>query len=165
MHLFGLNWHLQQTENDTFENGKVNADLMPTHTVSLPSGDNGKRKNHGACALNVIFHKRGCDHAGFLLMWERRMAWSCYASSPHEHFFVNLLEKLNIHAFITGIVYLSALGGGAGNLGRSPAFYCYKHAFCFGQAAGVQFRTSPLVALWVYWVFLIGLVPGVGIPY
>ncbi|KAH0507757.1 Teneurin-3 [Microtus ochrogaster] len=42
MHLFGLNWHLQQTENDTFENGKVNADLMPTNTVSLPSGDNGK---------------------------------------------------------------------------------------------------------------------------
>uniref|UniRef100_A0A8C0E0K7 Teneurin-3 n=1 Tax=Balaenoptera musculus TaxID=9771 RepID=A0A8C0E0K7_BALMU len=42
MHLFGLNWQLQQTENDTFENGKVNSDTMPTNTVSLPSGDNGK---------------------------------------------------------------------------------------------------------------------------
>lgn len=45
MHLFGLNWQLQQTENDTFENGKVNSDTMPTNTVSLPSGDSGKRKN------------------------------------------------------------------------------------------------------------------------
>ncbi|ERE88158.1 teneurin-3 isoform 1 [Cricetulus griseus] len=42
MHLFGLNWHLQQTENDTFENGKVNSDIMPTNTVSLPPSDNGK---------------------------------------------------------------------------------------------------------------------------
>lgn len=42
MHLFGLNWQLQQTENDTFENGKVNSDTVPTHTVSLPSGENGK---------------------------------------------------------------------------------------------------------------------------
>uniref|UniRef100_A0A8D0L4Z0 Teneurin-3 n=1 Tax=Sphenodon punctatus TaxID=8508 RepID=A0A8D0L4Z0_SPHPU len=41
MHLFGLNWQLQQTENDTFENGKVNSDTMPTNTVSLPSGENG----------------------------------------------------------------------------------------------------------------------------
>lgn len=42
MHLFGLNWQLQQTENDTFENGKVNADAVPTHTVALPAGDSGK---------------------------------------------------------------------------------------------------------------------------
>lgn len=49
MHLFGLNWQLQQTENDTFENGKVNSDTMPTNTVSLPSGDNGKRKNYMSC--------------------------------------------------------------------------------------------------------------------
>lgn len=42
MHLFGLNWQLQQTENDTFENGKVNSDIVPTHTVSLPPGENGK---------------------------------------------------------------------------------------------------------------------------
>lgn len=117
MHLFGLNWHLQQTENDTFENGKVNADLMPTNTVSLPSGDNGKRENHGAAlCLNVILHKRGCDHACFPLMWERRRAWSCYAPSPHEHFLVNLLEKLNIHAFISGMLYLPAFGAGGRGL-------------------------------------------------
>uniref|UniRef100_A0A6I8R6T6 Teneurin-3 n=1 Tax=Xenopus tropicalis TaxID=8364 RepID=A0A6I8R6T6_XENTR len=42
MHLFGLNWQLQQTENDTFENGKVNSEVVPTHTVYIPSGDNGK---------------------------------------------------------------------------------------------------------------------------
>lgn len=51
MHLFGLNWQLQQTENDTFENGKVNSDTMPTNTVSLPSGDNGKRKNYVSCVF------------------------------------------------------------------------------------------------------------------
>ncbi|XP_069055316.1 teneurin-3 isoform X5 [Pleurodeles waltl] len=43
MHLFGLNWQLQQTENDTFENGKVNSDIIPTNTFSSPSGDNGKQ--------------------------------------------------------------------------------------------------------------------------
>ncbi|XP_078534115.1 teneurin-3 isoform X1 [Lissotriton helveticus] len=42
MHLFGLNWQLQQTENDTFENGKVNSDVIPTNTFSS-SGDNGKQ--------------------------------------------------------------------------------------------------------------------------
>ncbi|XP_063776753.1 teneurin-3 isoform X13 [Pseudophryne corroboree] len=42
MHLFGLNWQLQQTENDTFENGKANSDMVPTHTVYVPPGDNGK---------------------------------------------------------------------------------------------------------------------------
>ncbi|KAM9329351.1 teneurin-3 isoform 7-T7 [Gastrophryne carolinensis] len=42
MHLFGLNWQLQQTENDTFENGKVNSDAVPTHSVNVPSGDIGK---------------------------------------------------------------------------------------------------------------------------
>lgn len=42
MHLFGLNWQLQQTENDTFENGKVNSDVVPTHTVNVPSSDSGK---------------------------------------------------------------------------------------------------------------------------
>ncbi|KAG8508352.1 Teneurin-3 [Galemys pyrenaicus] len=47
MHLFGLNWQLQQSENDTFENGKVNSDTMPTNTVSLPSGDNGKGTRRG----------------------------------------------------------------------------------------------------------------------
>ncbi|XP_029437000.1 teneurin-3 isoform X1 [Rhinatrema bivittatum] len=41
MHLFGLNWQLQQTENDTFENGKVNSGVVST-TASLPSGDSGK---------------------------------------------------------------------------------------------------------------------------
>lgn len=52
MHLFGLNWQLQQTENDTFENGKVNSDTMPTNTVQLPSGDNGKGKNY----VSFVFH-------------------------------------------------------------------------------------------------------------
>ncbi|XP_073499599.1 teneurin-3 isoform X15 [Phyllobates terribilis] len=42
MHLFGLNWQLQQTENDTFENGKANSEVVPTHTVYVPAGDNGK---------------------------------------------------------------------------------------------------------------------------
>lgn len=42
MHLFGLNWQLQQTENDTFENGKVNSDTVPTHPVTVPAGDSGK---------------------------------------------------------------------------------------------------------------------------
>ena len=42
MHLFGLNWQLQQTENDTFENGKVNSDTVPTHPVTVPAGENGK---------------------------------------------------------------------------------------------------------------------------
>lgn len=42
MHLFGLNWQLQQTENDTFENGKVNSDTLPTHPVTVPAGDSGK---------------------------------------------------------------------------------------------------------------------------
>lgn len=51
MHLFGLNWQLQQTENDTFENGKVNSDTVPTHTVSLPSGENGKRTSN----MNLVF--------------------------------------------------------------------------------------------------------------
>lgn len=54
MHLFGLNWQLQQTENDTFENGKVNSDTMPTNTVSLPSGDNGKRENYVSCVFIVM---------------------------------------------------------------------------------------------------------------
>lgn len=49
MHLFGLNWQLQQTENDTFENGKVNSDSVPTNTVSLPSGENGK------CSSELLF--------------------------------------------------------------------------------------------------------------
>lgn len=43
MHLLGLNWQLQQTENDTFENGKVNSDVIPTNTFSSPTGDNGKQ--------------------------------------------------------------------------------------------------------------------------
>ena len=42
MHLFGLNWQLQQTENDTFENGKVNSNTVPTHPVTVPAGENGK---------------------------------------------------------------------------------------------------------------------------
>lgn len=46
MHLFGLNWQLQQTENDTFENGKVNSDTVPTHPVTVPAGENGKWNKH-----------------------------------------------------------------------------------------------------------------------
>ncbi|XP_075053488.1 teneurin-3 isoform X12 [Mixophyes fleayi] len=47
MHLFGLNWQLQQTENDTFENGKANSEVVPTHTVYVPAGDNGKSGSLG----------------------------------------------------------------------------------------------------------------------
>ncbi|XP_005989547.1 teneurin-3 [Latimeria chalumnae] len=41
MHLFGLNWQLQQTD-DTFENGKVKVDAAPTNTVTLSSSDSEK---------------------------------------------------------------------------------------------------------------------------
>ncbi|KAG9347020.1 hypothetical protein JZ751_005947 [Albula glossodonta] len=42
MHLFGLNWQLQETENYTFENGQVKSDATPTNAVTLLSADNGK---------------------------------------------------------------------------------------------------------------------------
>ena len=73
MHLFGLNWQLQQTENDTFENGKVNSNAMPTNTVSLPSGDNGKRKNHVSCVslLTLLFHKFIFTHVRASCVWEK----------------------------------------------------------------------------------------------
>lgn len=73
MHLFGLNWQLQQTENDTFENGKVNSDTMPTNTVSLPSGDNGKRKNYVSCVflLTSLFHKFIFICVTSSYIWER----------------------------------------------------------------------------------------------
>lgn len=73
MHLFGLNWQLQQTENDTFENGKVNSDAMPTNTVSLPSGDNGKRKNHVSCVflLTLLFHKFIFTRVRASCVWEK----------------------------------------------------------------------------------------------
>lgn len=73
MHLFGLNWQLQQTENDTFENGKVNSDTMPTNTVSLPSGDNGKRNNHVSCVflLTFLFHKFIFTHVRANCVWEK----------------------------------------------------------------------------------------------
>lgn len=73
MHLFGLNWQLQQTENDTFENGKVNSDTMPTNTVSLPSGDNGKIKNYVFCVfpLTSLFPKFIFTHVAPSFIWER----------------------------------------------------------------------------------------------
>lgn len=70
MHLFGLNWQLQQTENDTFENGKVNSDTMPTNTVSLPSGDNGKSKSHVSCVF-LLFHKCIFTHVRVSSVWEK----------------------------------------------------------------------------------------------
>ncbi|KAJ8416553.1 hypothetical protein AAFF_G00358410 [Aldrovandia affinis] len=42
MHLFGLNWQLQETENYTFENGQVKSDATPTNAVTVLSSDNGK---------------------------------------------------------------------------------------------------------------------------
>ncbi|XP_043918466.1 teneurin-3 isoform X3 [Protopterus annectens] len=42
MHLFGLNWQLQQTENYTFENGRVRSETESTNVVTIPSGDSGK---------------------------------------------------------------------------------------------------------------------------
>ncbi|XP_069049041.1 teneurin-3 isoform X12 [Lepisosteus oculatus] len=42
MHLFGLNWQLQDTENYTFENGQVKSDATPTNAVTVLTSDNGK---------------------------------------------------------------------------------------------------------------------------
>ncbi|KAJ8407439.1 hypothetical protein AAFF_G00272960 [Aldrovandia affinis] len=43
MHLFGLNWQLQEAENYTFENGQVKSEATPTNTVTALSADNGKQ--------------------------------------------------------------------------------------------------------------------------
>ncbi|XP_028657968.1 teneurin-3 isoform X8 [Erpetoichthys calabaricus] len=42
MHLFGLDWQLQETENYTFENGQVKSAATPTKSVTLLTSDNGK---------------------------------------------------------------------------------------------------------------------------
>ncbi|XP_066574257.1 teneurin-3 isoform X7 [Amia ocellicauda] len=42
MHLFGLNWQLQETENYTFENGQVKSEATPTNAVTVLTADNGK---------------------------------------------------------------------------------------------------------------------------
>nr|XP_015201112.1 PREDICTED: teneurin-3 isoform X15 [Lepisosteus oculatus] len=42
MHLFGLNWQLQDTENYTFENGQMKSDATPTNAVTVLTSDNGK---------------------------------------------------------------------------------------------------------------------------
>ncbi|XP_071263479.1 teneurin-3 isoform X4 [Salvelinus alpinus] len=41
MHLFGLNWQLQETEGHTFENGQGKSDTTP-NTITALSADNGK---------------------------------------------------------------------------------------------------------------------------
>ncbi|XP_055771748.1 teneurin-3-like isoform X1 [Salvelinus fontinalis] len=41
MHLFGLNWQLQETEGYTFENGQGKSDTTP-NTITALSADNGK---------------------------------------------------------------------------------------------------------------------------
>ncbi|XP_031415980.1 teneurin-3 isoform X6 [Clupea harengus] len=42
MHLFGLNWQLQETEGYAFENGQVKSDTTPTNSVTALSADSGK---------------------------------------------------------------------------------------------------------------------------
>ncbi|XP_035281478.1 teneurin-3 isoform X3 [Anguilla anguilla] len=42
MHLFGLNWQLQETEGYTFENGQVKSDAPPTNTATVVSADSGR---------------------------------------------------------------------------------------------------------------------------
>ncbi|XP_064191130.1 teneurin-3 isoform X3 [Anguilla rostrata] len=42
MHLFGLNWQLQDAESFTFENGQVKPEATPTNTVTALSADSGK---------------------------------------------------------------------------------------------------------------------------
>ena len=41
MHLFGLNWQMQETEGYTFENGQGKSDTTP-NTITALSADNGK---------------------------------------------------------------------------------------------------------------------------
>ncbi|XP_030643753.1 teneurin-3 isoform X2 [Chanos chanos] len=42
MHLFGLNWQLQETEGYAFENGQVKSDSTPSNSVTALSADTGK---------------------------------------------------------------------------------------------------------------------------
>uniref|UniRef100_A0A8C1EVX7 Teneurin-3 n=1 Tax=Cyprinus carpio carpio TaxID=630221 RepID=A0A8C1EVX7_CYPCA len=42
MHLFGLNWQLQETEGYAFENGQVKSDATATNTVTALSTENSK---------------------------------------------------------------------------------------------------------------------------
>ena len=42
MHLFGLNWQLQDAESFTFENGQVKPEATPTNSVTALSADSGK---------------------------------------------------------------------------------------------------------------------------
>ncbi|XP_076852039.1 teneurin-3-like, partial [Brachyhypopomus gauderio] len=39
MHLFGLNWQLQEAEGYAFENGQVKTDTTPSNTVPALSAD------------------------------------------------------------------------------------------------------------------------------
>lgn len=57
MHLFGLNWQLQETESYAFENGQVKSDAAPTNTVAVIS-DNGEAKTRTwffFCALISVW--------------------------------------------------------------------------------------------------------------
>uniref|UniRef100_A0AAY5ER53 Teneurin-3 n=1 Tax=Electrophorus electricus TaxID=8005 RepID=A0AAY5ER53_ELEEL len=42
IHLFGLNWQLQETEGYAFENGQVKSDTTPSNAVTSLSADHGK---------------------------------------------------------------------------------------------------------------------------
>uniref|UniRef100_A0A672Q957 Teneurin-3 n=1 Tax=Sinocyclocheilus grahami TaxID=75366 RepID=A0A672Q957_SINGR len=46
MHLFGLNWQLQETEGYAFENGQVKSDATATNAVTALSTENSKGQTH-----------------------------------------------------------------------------------------------------------------------
>lgn len=93
MHLFGLNWQLQQTENDTFENGKVNSEVVPTHTVYVPAGDNGKKLQP---TFNTV-----CNCLPFIIFF-------CEILFTTTHYHICFVEK-PINPVINAIIFLAGL--------------------------------------------------------
>uniref|UniRef100_A0AAY4AEP3 Teneurin-3 n=1 Tax=Denticeps clupeoides TaxID=299321 RepID=A0AAY4AEP3_9TELE len=51
MHLFGLNWQLQEAEGYAFENGQVKPVTTPTNTITALSADGGEESKMGVLLL------------------------------------------------------------------------------------------------------------------
>lgn len=77
MHLFGLNWQLQETEGYAFENGQVKSDATASNAVTALSTENSKGQMH----THTLMH--GC------IIWHRH---NQFKHKTHLHL-VNRLES------------------------------------------------------------------------
>lgn len=135
MHLFGLNWQLQQTENDTFENGKVNSDTVPTHTVALPSGDSGKAESRVACVCLWTSLAIHLSLPSFI--WKREKVLKLQMSYLKEQFLFIYLNNWKCTLYY-GNNTVCLLVGQRG----LPTFPSCSCVFCFNFTLNIDYNSA-----------------------